>query len=103
MNRIFRIRRWNPKENTYDTLFPQTVTPNVLRRENGGVLESFLTAYDHHLFESVRHINHAVSKGNERHFIVHIRNVPLRDGLPLLLTVHTSIECEPDRKSTRLN
>ena len=96
MNRIFRIRRWNPKENTYDTLFPQTVTPNVLRRENGGVLESFLTAYDHHLFESVRHINHAVSKGNERHFIVKIRNVPLRDGLPLLLTVHTSIECEPD-------
>lgn len=95
MNRIFRMRRWNKKSNIFDILFPQTLSSNVLRRENGGVLETFLTAYDSHLENGRRHINHAYSRGDERHLEAHIRNTVLLDGFPLLLTVHTTVECEP--------
>ena len=46
MNRLFRIRRFNKKKGIFDILFPQTVTQNVLRRDDGGVLEDYLVDYD---------------------------------------------------------
>jgi len=95
MNRLFRMRRFNAKKNIFDILFPQTVTSNILRRENGGVLETWLTTYDNHLGNSVKHFNHAYSRGTERKLEAHIRNKILTDGFPLLLTVHTNVECEP--------
>lgn len=95
MNRLFRIRRFNEKKNIFDILFPQTVTSNVLRRENGGVLETWLTTYDNHLGNATKHFNHAYSRGTERKLEAHIRNKVLTDGFPLLLTVHTNVECEP--------
>lgn len=95
MNRLFRIRRYNKKKTLFDVLFPQTVTSNILRRDDGGVLESYLQEYDRHLINARPHLQHAVSRGTHRHLKANIRKTVLVDGFPLLLRVHTRVECEP--------
>lgn len=95
MNRHIRIRQWNAKTAAWDTMFPQTLTSNILRRENGGVLEDYLHHYDNHLVDVLPHLNRAISYGTYRHLEAHIHNTVLKDGFPLLLTVHTNVECEP--------
>ena len=61
MVRIFRMRRFNPKSlnGKFDYLFPQTLTTNILRSEDGGVLESDLVRYDRHLGDKVKHLRSA--------------------------------------------
>ena len=68
MYRLFRMRRYNPKSinDKYDFLFPQAITTNILRNENGGVLESDLLQYDRHLEDSILHLNRALSSGSAR-------------------------------------
>lgn len=97
MNQFFRMRRANTKSkpSNYDVLFPQAITSNVIRAENGGVLESFLLQYDRHLGDRTQHFNSAVSTGTNRYFEVRKKNEVLVDCYPLLLTLHTSMECEP--------
>ena len=95
MNRLFRIRRFNKKKGIFDILFPQTVTQNVLRRDDGGVLEDYLVDYDKHIINGLLHLNRAKSYGTNRHLEAHIRNKTLYNGFPLLLTTHTNVECEP--------
>lgn len=95
MNRIFRMRRFSKKQNAYETLFPQTVTRNVLRADNGGVLESYLHMYDKHLDYPVPHLNRAFSFGTHRHLIAFIPKKELVDNFPLLLTLHTELDAEP--------
>lgn len=90
-----RIRRYNPSSKVFDVLFPQTITANVLRKEDGGVLESDLLQYDHHLQSKGIHINKAVSSGTYRNLIVTIPGAVLVDKFPLLLTLHCNLECEP--------
>ena len=90
-----RIRRYNPSSKVFDVLFPQTITANVLRKEDGGVLESDLLQYDHHLQSKGIHINKAVSSGTYRNLIVNIPGAVLVDKFPLLLTLHCNLECEP--------
>lgn len=97
MVRIFRMRRFNPKSlnGKFDYLFPQTITTNILRSEDGGVLESDLVRYDRHLGDKVKHLNRASSSGSARALSVSLKDVTLVDGFPLLLTLHTGLECEP--------
>lgn len=95
MNRYMRIRQYNAANGQREVLFPQAITGNILRRDNGGVLENYLQAYDRHLDNPLPHLNHARSTGTYRHLEAHIHNKPLVDGFPLLLTVHTNVECEP--------
>ena len=95
MNRIMRMRKYNPSSNIFDVLFPQTITGNVLRKDGGGVLENDLLQYDHHLQNDGVHINHAVSGGTYRDLTVRIPDAVLTDGFPLLLTLHCDLECEP--------
>ena len=97
MNRLFRMRRANTKSKPtdYDVLFPQGITSNVIRAENGGVLESFLIQYDRHLGDRTQHFNSAISTGTNRYLEVRMKNEVLVDTYPLLLTLHTSLECEP--------
>ena len=97
MNRLFRMRRANTKSkpSSYDVLFPQGITSNVIRAENGGVLESSLLQYDRHLGDHSIHINSATSKGTNRYLEVRMKNEVLVDNYPLILTLHTSLECEP--------
>lgn len=97
MNRLFRMRRANTKSKptSYDVLFPQGITSNVIRAENGGVLESSLLQYDRHLGDHSAHINSATSKGTNRYLEVRMKNEVLVDNYPLILTLHTSLECEP--------
>jgi len=89
------MRQWNVKRKIWDTMFPQTVTSNILRRDNGGVLEDYLHQYDKHVASPLRHLNHTRSYGTYRHLEAHIHDKVLCDGFPLLLTVHTNVECEP--------
>ena len=60
--------RYNPKSisDKYDYLFPQAITTNILRNENGGVLESDLLRYDRHLEDSTMHFYRALSSGSAR-------------------------------------
>lgn len=95
MNRFMRIRQYNKQKREHDVLFPQAITANILRRDNGGVLENYLQSYDHHLANPLPHLNRARSTGTYRHLEAHIHNKVLVDGFPLLLTVHTNVECEP--------
>ena len=96
MNRIIRMRRYNPKSPTrFDVLFPQTITTNVLRSNDGGPLESYLDCYDRHLENDVVHINRALSDGTARALFVRFKNTMLVDNFPLLLTLHTDLECAP--------
>lgn len=97
MNRLFRMRRANTKSkpSSYDVLFPQGITSNVIRAENGGVLESSLLQYDRHLGDHSIHINSATSKGTNRYLEIRMKNEVLVDNYPLILTLHTSLECEP--------
>lgn len=95
MNRILRMRRYNETTHTYETLFPQTITANVLRSDNGGVLESYLQLYDKHLMYPVPHLNRAISNGTHRHLIAHIPHKKLVNNFPLLLTLHTELDFEP--------
>ena len=95
MNRIFRMRRYNSSSKVFDVLFPQTVSTNIMRTEDGGVLESDLVQYDHHLQSKGIHINKAVSSGTYRNLIVNIPGAVLVDKFPLLLTLHCDLECEP--------
>lgn len=94
MNRMFRMRRWDKKTGTQDTMFPQTVTENILRRDNGGVVEQDLQRYDYHLSNGRPHLNRCYSSGTHRHLKVFIPNLVLVDNLPLLLTLHTELDCE---------
>ena len=100
MNRYIRMRRSN--NGSWDTLFPQGVTDNILRREDGGVLENYLVDYDYHLINNTRHFNHAVTTNihhpnlsTHRYLDVNIENAELVDGFPLLLTTHTKVDAEP--------
>lgn len=95
MNRIMRMRRYNPSSKIFDVLFPQTITGNVLRHDGGGVLENDLLQYDHHLQSRRQHFNRAVSTGTYRNLIVNIPDAVLTDQFPLLLTLHCDLECEP--------
>lgn len=95
MNRYIRIRQYNGARKEWYSQFPQTVTGNILRRDNGGVLETFLQGYDKHLANPLPHLNKAMSTGTYRHLEAHIHNKVLVDGFPLLLRVHTNVECEP--------
>lgn len=94
MNRRFRIRSLNKQTNIYDTLFPQTLTENILRRDDGGVLESYLNEYDHHMSDPVFHFNRAYSYGTHRHLKATVPGKVLGDDFPLLLTLHTELDCD---------
>lgn len=94
MNRLFRMRRYNEKKSVFDVLFPQSVTSNILRRDDGGVLETYLKYYDRHVQGSMPHLNRAKSRGTYRKLEANIPGKILVDGFPLVLTVHTGIECE---------
>lgn len=94
MNYCFRMRRYNKRERTHDTLFPQTLTENVLRRDDGGVLESYLCEYDKHMDYPVYHFNRAISHGTHRHLLAWVPGKVLVDNFPLLLTLHTELDCE---------
>ena len=96
-NRFIRMRRYNPKSTSgkFDVLFPQGMTENILRSENGGVLESDLLQYDRHLGDHVVHMNRALSTGTARALSVRIKDAVLTDCFPLLLTLHVGLECEP--------
>ena len=90
------MRRYKPKSPTrFDVLFPQTITTNVLRSNDGGPLESYLDCYDRHLENDVVHINRALSDGTARALFVRFKNTMLVDNFPLLLTLHTDLECAP--------
>ena len=96
MNRNFRIRRYDKLNDQFDTLFPQTVTANILRRDNGGVLEQYLASYDQHVDSGSFHLNHAVGTGTSHRVLeAHIHNKPLEDGFPLILTVNTEVDASP--------
>lgn len=97
MYRLFRMRRYNPKSitNKYDCLFPQAITTNILRNENGGVLESDLLRYDRHLADNVTHINRALSSGSARVLFVQLKEKALVDNMPILITLHTDLEAAP--------
>ena len=100
MNRIIRMRRYNPKSPSgrFDVLFPQTITTNVLRQNDGGPLESYLDCYDRHLENDIVHINRALSEGTARALSVRLKKTVLVDNFPLLLTLHTNLECAPTLK-----
>lgn len=97
MYRLIRMRRFNPNSisGKFDFLFPQTITDNILRSNDAGVLESDLLRYDRHLDSNIAHLNRALSDGTARALSVRFRDVVLRDNFPLLLTLHTGLECEP--------
>ena len=97
MYRLFRMRRYNPKSisDKYDYLFPQAITTNILRNENGGVLESDLLRYDRHLEDSTMHFYRALSSGSARALSVRLKDKVLVDGLTLLITLHTDLEATP--------
>lgn len=97
MYRLFRMRRYNPKSinDKYDFLFPQAITTNILRNENGGVLEADLLRYDRHLEDSTQHFNRALSSGSARALSVRLKGKALVDGMPLLITLHTNLEAGP--------
>lgn len=95
MNRIMRMRRVNKQTSDFDILFPQTVTENVLRRDNGGVLENYLCEYDRHLQDSLKHLNHVTSTGRCDALEVSIPGTKLVDGYSLFITLHTDLECGP--------
>lgn len=95
MYRIIRMRRFNKQSGKFDFLFPQAITENILRSEDGGVLEADLLQYDRHLSNPIVHINRALSNGTARALSVRLRKKILTDGFPLLLTLHVGLECEP--------
>ena len=97
MYRLFRMRRYNPKsiDDKYDFLFPQAITTNILRNENGGVLESDLLRYDRHLEDGTIHFNRALSSGSARALSIRLKGKALVDGLPVLITLHTGLEAGP--------
>lgn len=95
MNRIIRMRRYNKQSEKFDVLFPQAITENILRSEDGGVLEADLLQYDRHLSNPIVHINRALSDGTARALSVRLQKKVLTDGFPLLLTLHIGLECEP--------
>lgn len=95
MNRIMRMRRYNPSSKVFDVLFPQTITGNILRKDGGNILEQDLQGYDHHIISKGIHINKAVSTGTYRNLMVTIPDAVLVDKFPLLLTLHCNLECEP--------
>ena len=97
MNRLIRIRRANKKSanGSFDVLFPQTVTQNVLRSEDGGVLEESLLKYDRHLANKLAHMTRVVSSGTPTALIVSCSDKELEDNLALLVTLHTTLDAEP--------
>lgn len=98
MNRMVRIRRFNSSSKAnqpFDILYPQSITNNILRREDGGVLESYLHDYDRHLVDQRHHFVRGESYGDGRRLCVDVPHVVLVDRLPLLLTLHVDVECEP--------
>jgi len=97
MNRLIRMRHFNSSSSSgeYDVLFPQGITENILRSENGGVLESDLIRYDRHLEDKTVHLNHVLAEGTERALKVTLRGTALSDGLPLMVTLSKTLEAEP--------
>ena len=95
MNRYYRQRWYDPSKKRYTTLIPQGETGNILRQNNGGVLEHYLAQYDRHLADHNDHLVHAISNGTPRELTVDLPNVVLTDGLTLLITLHCDVECEP--------
>lgn len=94
MNIRFRMRQYDKHRGTYNTLLPQTLTENILRRDDGGVLESYLNLYDHHMDDPVFHFNQAYSTGTHRHLKAFVPGKVLGDKFPLLLTLHTELDCD---------
>lgn len=97
MNRLIRIRRANKKSanGSFDVLFPQTVTQNILRSENGGVLEESLLKYDRHLADKLSHMDRALSFGTPKALSIICKNRELVDNFAVLVTLHTTLESEP--------
>lgn len=92
MNRMYRQRVYNEGTRLYDIYFPQTVTNNILRREDGGVLEDWLKHYDDHIEKDLVHFNRAVASGSESQLYATIRDAPLVDGFPLLLFLTNDLD-----------
>lgn len=97
MVRLFRMRRYNAKNpnGKFDFLYPQAITNNIIRHEDGGVLEEDLLRYDRHLAERTNHLNRALSGGTAKALFVQLKNTALVDGLNLLITLHCNLEAEP--------
>ena len=95
MNRYIRMRKYNSSKRMFDVLFPQGITGNILRKDGNHVLEDDLLHYDNHLASKQVHMNHATSMGTHRELQVTICNAVLTDGFPLMLTLHTDLDCEP--------
>lgn len=95
MVRYYRQRWYDSSKKKFDVLAPQAFTGNILRRDNGGVLEYDLLQYDRHLADHRIHLVHATSNGTPRVLTVTLPDVELTDGLTLLLTLHCDVECEP--------
>ena len=95
MNHLYRARRYSDSSETYDTLFPQTITNNILRQNNGGVLEQYLNVYDHHVVDAGRHVISVTSTGTHRRLNATARGIVPSDGMLLLLTLHTDIDNNP--------
>lgn len=94
MNLRFRMRMYDEAAKQFNTMFPQTITENILRHDGGGVLETYLAEYDHHMDSPGYHFNRAVSFGNHRHLKAVVPGKILGDNFPLLLTLHTELDCE---------
>lgn len=92
--RNFRMRQFNHKSKEIDTIFPQTVTRNVLRNERE-ILEDCLIRYDNHVTSRLIHVTRARSMGSANELIVNVPDVELVDNLSLLIELHIDLEIEP--------
>lgn len=93
--RLIRMRGANKSAKSFDILFPQTVTANVMRDDSGGILEQSLVQYDRHLGNTLIHVNRALSSGTASALFASCPGVMLVDNLPLLLELHVDLEMEP--------
>lgn len=94
-NRFIRMRQYNADTRQYTTLYPQTIASNILRQSDGNTLEDDMVELERHKVDIAHHLNTALSYGTSRKLKAKIYDVKLTDGMPLLLTTHTNIECEP--------
>ena len=94
-SRFIRIRRWNKETNEYDVYYPQTSADNIVREDNLGILENDLRRYDRHLKNPHLHLTHVGSTGTNKRLAVQLNGIPLIDGMPLLIKLHTNLEYDP--------
>lgn len=94
MDRFFRFNKYNPNTLNYDGLLPQGHTSNILRKDNMGILETFLGAYDDHLTNSQRHVIRATATGTSRNLILTCEE-PLVDGALVVITLSNPLEYTP--------